>query len=355
MKKVNLLLLAGLMASALQASTTARIERVFDLEGLVLMPSYPMLDKRVISRTRGGDRDDYASSVDGVGVAIIGRIGEAVDPMYGNYNRLLQTYPDVRGTIDDKITDGLIPEGEIVLSDSYLNGSGCTNVTTCDIGFTFNDVTARCELPATCSDMTMTFNGVECTKDVFVPGSSSITISNSSYYTHPNGNITGFIKTAGGFKGVANGTLSGEMQIGSDGTSVIGGDLGELVFPDPYLEFVNSRGTLRMYYSTDDNVAGVYGIISINPTTMAITIGDQLLETNNYPTESHRGLEQVGNSMRFIYNTADVSYNDGPTFTFEKMNAVDSLIAETDSPSCASGIFSAVYGSCIGNATTTCE
>jgi len=47
-----------------------QVEKVYQEDGSLSIPNYPILDKRALSESRGGEVQDFSSARDGLGVMI---------------------------------------------------------------------------------------------------------------------------------------------------------------------------------------------------------------------------------------------------------------------------------------------
>jgi len=156
MKKKIILATLALSLSSFAFAETLTVEKVYAEDGSLDIPTYPILDKRTLSASRGGDRSDYDSTIDGMGVKIVGKKGEAVDTVYGQYNTLLRSSTRI------KSINSMLADGEIQGSISALR-TICENPDYgCTPGLNKNTVTQQCENNPYCADSQMEFDGTKC-------------------------------------------------------------------------------------------------------------------------------------------------------------------------------------------------
>lgn len=169
--------LIAVLSASLFSSTvqTTEIEKVYDSTGVLLVPTYPIMDKRNLSKSRGGDVDDYKSTVDGLGVSIVSQKGESVMRAYGVYNSMLRKNAKPNVTIDDMIGSGQISSDRL----AKVNDICVDPDYTCADGLRKNLQSQRCEAIVSCADASMIFDGAECKKDTtsLIPSSLNYTYS----------------------------------------------------------------------------------------------------------------------------------------------------------------------------------
>ena len=181
MKKKIILVTLALSLSSFAFAETLTVEKVYAEDGSLDIPTYPILDKRTLSASRGGDRADYDSTIDGMGVKIVGKKGEAVDTVYGQYNTLLRSSTRI------KSINSMLADGEIQGSISALR-TICENPDYgCTPGLNKNTVTQQCENNSYCADSQMEFDGTKC----FSNGTKLVSALMTPSYSCTKGNLEG--------------------------------------------------------------------------------------------------------------------------------------------------------------------
>jgi len=387
----------SMIVVALLNLSAAEFEKVYKEDGTLSIPSYPILDKRALSTSRGGDQLDSDAAIDGMGVLISAQEGKTVNPSYGKYNTLLQNNQGINSL------DALLAEGVISADELQHSNDVCLNETfSCLEGMSINNVTNQCEAAVTCSDPDMTFNGNDCSK-ILITSEPAILGPNTKLLTRSESFVVPYGVTN------INVCLGGAGGGGAGNTSrAYGGSAGEKkyfslnVSPNQTFDFISGQGgkggeikqigaDYKGFPGGDSTFAGITarggagGQYRVNATDSDSCPGHSFSAGNNNNDATGGGAGPLGNGGNIHAGYGEITaggagtkysnYNNGiggsggngaVEITWDgyscpgsaTLNSSLNCITETPvtSPaSCLIGVYDSSYGKCISDIIRTCH
>ena len=157
-KSIKFSLLTMLVLGSINSLSANTIKQVYDQDGNLIIPTYPVNDKRALSESRGGDVPDDQAGIDGVGTVIIGgTLGANVE-----YNKLLQEAARKKYSIEDLASSGKLD----FVTIETLNAICSDSQYVCPQGMRIREKgSVICKSTPQCSDKDAVLVGNNCEKN----------------------------------------------------------------------------------------------------------------------------------------------------------------------------------------------